>query len=63
LCVLATRRSFKRGQDAVSHLGGGGLGKSDGNDLTRLIHFRQKAQKSAGEQIRLAGTGGCLHED
>ena len=47
-CVL------KGGQHPRTHFGGGRESKGDGQDLFRLVYFREQLQQPASEQLRLA---------
>ncbi len=59
-----SRRRFPvRVEDAVAHLGGGGFGEGDGDDLAGLLDLGQQAQKAAGEQVGLARAGRGLHQN
>ena len=50
-------------ENAVAHLGRGGLGEGDGDDLAGLVDFGEQAQKALGEEGGFARAGGRAHED
>ena len=54
---------FEFGENAVTHLGGGGFGEGDGDNLAGIVDFAEQAQESACEQIGFAGAGGRADED
>ena len=54
---------FEFREDAVTHLGGGGFGEGDGDDLAGVFDFGEQAQEAAGEEIGFSGAGGGLDED
>ena len=41
-------------ENAIAHLGGGGIRKGDCHHLARLVHLRKQAQESLGEQSGFA---------
>ena len=47
----------------MAHLGGGGVGEGDGDDLAGLVDLGEQAEEAAREQVGFAGAGRGLDQD
>ena len=45
------RGVFQLVENPIAHLGGGGVGEGNGDDLAGFIHLAQQLKKAAGEQF------------
>jgi hypothetical protein len=50
-------------ENAIAHLGGGGVGEGDGDDLAGIVDRGQQGEKALGQKGGFAGAGGGLDED
>ena len=50
-------------ENAIAHLGGGSVGKGDGDHLAGLVDLGEQAQKSLREQSGFARAGRCADEN
>ena len=51
-------------ENPIAHLGGGGVGEGNGDDLAGLIHLAQQAEKAFGKQVVLPEpAGACTRID
>ena len=50
-------------QDAVTHFGGGFVGKGQRQNFFGIFDHRQQTQVTLGQQLRFAGTGRCLDDE
>jgi hypothetical protein len=58
---LGSGRAFV--ENAVAHLGGGGVGEGDGDHLAGLVYLSEQGEEALGQQRGFAGAGGRLHQD
>ena len=62
-CGIRLCGGFEFGEDAVAHLGGGGLCEGNGDDLAWIFNLREQAEEAASEEFGFAGAGWGLDED